>query len=468
MKKIISLIVSVILTLTFAVPFAAADAPSVKITALNSFSVEFEYTGAGAESWVGVYADGETPGQDTPAIMWKKVTEGDGKGLITLSGAADGRRYGGDYTNLPAGKYSFKLFPDGGYGAVAEVPFEIKKYDFPKDDRYTYLSDLKPASWLMYEASSEDDAPLYTPKYDIQESGFEGNTTINVAGYYYEKGIRLHPGNETTINHLINTYDKYAEIVYDISTLDVNRFYTAAGKDSVGQKGWSMNFEILADGNLIYCSGEIGSRDAAIIDISIPAGTKLLTLRGMSFDGYNDDSFAFADAKVWKEDGAKTVTVKSVSLREITVSYTAAAADGKDIVGIFPAGGTDPVATVNLAAGDGEAKINLAELTNGGVAKLDEEKLYTVKLVASDGSVADTKEIFTPKAGADDTEPAVSADDTSKPSESSSAAPDVTSGDKKDGENNTVAIVIIAVAAVIIIAAVAVIALKNKKSVKKA
>ena len=81
MKKIISLIVSVILTLTFAVPFAAADAPSVKITALTSFSIEFEYTGAGAESWVGVYADGETPGQDTPAIMWKKVTEGDGKGL---------------------------------------------------------------------------------------------------------------------------------------------------------------------------------------------------------------------------------------------------------------------------------------------------------------------------------------------------------------------------------------------------
>lgn len=320
----------------------------------------------------------------------------------------------------------------------------------------------------MYEASSEDDPPLYTPKYDIQESGFEGNTTINVAGCYYEKGIRLHPGNETTINHLINTYDKYAEIVYDISSLDVNRFYTAAGKDSVGQKGWSMNFEILADGNLIYCSGEIGSRDAAIIDISIPAGTKLLTLRGMSFDGYNDDSFAFADAKVWKEDGAKTITVKSVSLREITVSYTAAAADGKDMVGIFPAGGTDPVATVNLAAGDGEAKINLAELTNGGVAKLDEEKLYTVKFVASDGSVADTKEIFTPKAGADDTEPAVSADDTSKPSESSSAAPDVTSGDKKDGGNNTVAIVIIAVAAVIIIAAVAVIALKNKKSDKKA
>lgn len=229
-----------------------------------------------------------------------------------------------------------------------------------------------------------------------------------------------------------------------------------------------MNFEILADGNLIYCSGEIGSRGAAIIDISIPAGTKLLALRGMSFDGYNDDSFAFADAKVWKEDGAKTVTVKSVSLREITVSYTAAAADGKDMVGIFPAGGTDPVATVNLAAGDGEAKINLAELTNGGVAKLDEEKLYTVKFVASDGSVADTKEIFTPKAGSDDTEPAVSADDTSKPSESSSAAPDVTSGDKKDGENNTVAIVIIAVAAVIIIAAVAVMVLKNKKSDKKA
>ena len=60
MKKRISLIVSVILTLTFAVPFAAADAPSVKITALTSFSVEFEYTGAGAESWVGVYADGES------------------------------------------------------------------------------------------------------------------------------------------------------------------------------------------------------------------------------------------------------------------------------------------------------------------------------------------------------------------------------------------------------------------------
>ena len=138
------------------------------------------------------------------------------------------------------------------------------------------------------------------------------------------------------------------------------------------------------------------------------------------------------------------------------------------MVGIFPAGGTDPVATVNLAAGDGEAKINLAELTNGGVAKLDEEKLYTVKFVASDGSVADTKEIFTPKAGADDTEPAASSDDTSKPSESSSAAPDVTSGDKKDGENNTVAIVIIAVAAVIIIAAAAVMVLKNKKSDKKA
>lgn len=470
MKKIISLITAIAFALALAVPFAAADAPSVKITANNSYHIEYEYTGAGAESWVGVYADGETPGKDTPALMWKTVSEGNGTGSVGLSNNASGTRYNESCTNLPAGKYSLKLFPDGGYNAVAEAAFEIKQFDVTKDAKYTYLSDLKPVSWLMYEASSEDESPLFTPYYDIQESGFEGNRTINVAGLYYEKGIRLHPGNETDINPLINTYDKYAEIVYDISSLDVNRFHAVAGKDSVGQKGWSMNYEILADDTMIYCSGEIKSREAAVIDVSIPAGTKTLTLRGLSFDGFNDDSFAFADAKVWKEDGAKTVTVKSVSLREIEVSYTGAASDGKDTIGIFPLGSAEPVATTELAAGDGEAKVGFADLTDCETTKFDGETLYTVKFINSDGSIADTKEVFTPKAEATDTEPTGSAstDDTSKPADSTSGTPDVTTDSAKKDKGNTVTVVIIAVAAVIIIAAVAVIVLKNKKADKKA
>lgn len=470
MKKIISLIIAMAFALTLAVPFAAADAPSVRILSYNSYNVEYEYTGAGAESWVGVYADGETPGKDIPALMWKTVSEGNGTGSVGLSNNAGGTRYNENCTNLPAGKYSLKLFPDGGYEAVAEAAFEINQFDVTKDAKYTYLSDLKPVSWLMYEASSEDEEPAFSPYYDIQESGFEGNRTINVAGRYYEKGIRLHPGNETVINPLINTFDKYAEIVYDISSLDVNRFYTAAGKDSVGQKGWSMNFEILADDTMIYCSGEIKSREAAIIDISIPAGTKTLTLRGLSFDGFNDDSFAFADAKVWKEDGAKTVTVKSVSLREVEVSYTGAASDGKDTIGIFPLGSAEPVATVELAAGDGETKVGFADLTDCETTKFDGETLYTVKFINSDGSIADTKEVFTPKAEATDTEPAGSAstDDTSKPADSTSGTPDVTTGGAKKDNGNTVTVVIIAVAAVIIIAAVVVIVLKNKKADKKA
>ena len=471
MKRIISIITALVIALTLAIPFAAADSPSVKVLSHNSYYVEYEYTGAGAESWVGVYADGETPGKDTPALMWKTVSEGNGTGSVGLNGNADGTRNNDTCTNLPAGKYSLKLFPDGGYSAVAEASFEIKQFDVTKDGKYTYLSDLTPASWLMYESSSADEEPLFSPFYDIQESGFEGNRTINVAGKYYEKGIRLHPGNETVINPLINTYDKYAEIVYDISSLDVNRFFTAAGKDSVGQKGWSMNYEILADGSLIYCSGEIGSRGAAIIDISIPEGTKALTLRGLSFDGFNDDSFAFADAKVWKEDGSKSFTVKSVSLRDIKVSYTGAASDGKDQLMVFPIGSDEPVATVDLPAGSGEISVGFADHTDSGLAKLDGETLYTVRYISADGSTADTKSVFTPKADAVDTEPETSCapvESTVKPAESNSTpATSGSSETEKDGGNTTVT-VIIAVAAVIVIAVVAVIIIKNKKPTKKA
>lgn len=469
MKKIVSLVMSLLLALTLITPFTAADTPSIEMTSHSACHFYFKYTGAGAESWVGIYAEGETPGTDTPALIWKSVAAGGAENSLGLDGNSEGERYG-SFTNLAAGKYVLRLFADGGYTTIAEAPFEVKQYDFVKEDKYTYLSDLKPLSWVMYEATSEDEEPMFTPSYDTQDGGLNGNKTLNVGGYYYEKGLRSHPGNDTIFNPLINSFDKYAEFVYDISSLDVNRFYTAAGKDSVGQVGWSMNYEILADDQLIYDSGKVTNSQAAYINVSIPAGTKTLTLRALSYEGYNDDSFAFCDAKVWKEDTTKTVIINSASLSSVSVAYTGAASDGSDWIGVYSARTEEEevlVEKVSLAAGDGDAKIVFS-------TKLDPEKVYTVRYLSADGTLVDGRSVFTPQTDSgEDSEPASSSAENSdvpasgsSPVSSGSAA--ATSATETKDNGNKIVIIIAVVAAAAVVAVIAVIVGKKKASEKKA
>lgn len=453
MKKIISVIVALTFVLALAIPFAAADAPTLTILSHNTNSVEYEYTGAGADSWVGVYAEGEVPSAETPAIMWKALTEGDGTGKVGLIGGASGTRNPDSYTNLPQGNYKLYFFPDGGYTIAAEASFEVAQYDVVKDDKYTYLSDLEPKSWVMYEASSEDEEPMYVPTYDIQENSFTGSMTLNVGGKYYEKGIRLHPGNDTVFNPLINNYDKYAEIVYDISSLDVNRFYTAAGKDSVGQKGWALNYVILADDIMIYCSGEIQRNNAAYIDITIPEGTKTLTLRGLSYDGFNDDSFAFCDAKVWKEE-SKSISITKATNAEFVVAVTGAEAGDKLAIGLID--GEEAPKELDLSAGNGEYTLN---------DTYEAEKTYTVQLISGDNVVDEKSYFLTQDDVVSDTD--TSANETTSGADTTTA-PTTTGANTGDNGSNSTTIIIIAVIAVVVIAVVVIVILKGKKSGKKA
>ena len=221
-KRIVSLVITVIMLLGMTALFPSAAAPSLKLVDWKRNDLfTYEFTGAGADSWVGIYYASETPGADTAALLWK-TTGGKADGTDTLTNGAiqeylqdktGGTRYNENFVTLNPGDYKICLFKDGGYEVVAEQKFTVKKYNVMKDKKSVYVSDLKWTSWVVYKQTSDDvksetnpdglplDKITNKPYFDRQVGGFDEatkqfdyadgasattNLNINVAGINYD------------------------------------------------------------------------------------------------------------------------------------------------------------------------------------------------------------------------------------------------------------------------------------------
>ena len=379
-KRIASLLITVIMLLGMLTVFASAAGATIKLTSFKSDYFEFEYTGAGKDSWVGIYYENETPSANTPALIWISVAEGDGKNHMSNGAIHDdqdgkgGSRFPGAYTNLAAGNYKICLFADGNYDVIATAKFTIKKYDVAKDKKSTYLSDLKMVSFVNYKQTSKDlesgdltleDLKANRPFMDRQNGGYDEsvggtgylyygsdetantNVTINVGGRYYEKGVSLAIAkiedrpDELKLKDFYGKDEKWCEAVFDISGLDINTFSCVFGKNALGQKGNSIGgCEILADDKVIFISAAptvdkedstkrvgMDKKDAINVKCEVPAGTKTITLRAYSINkGHGDGGVAFADAKVYKASSAATGNMGiAVSAIALVVAASAAA-----------------------------------------------------------------------------------------------------------------------------------------------
>ena len=172
-------------------------------------------------------------------------------------------------------------------------PAVVKVEAKPLEDGI-YLSDLEWSSWSMYESSSADATPKYQPTRDTEEQG----GPIVIGGNMYPKGLRTHPDLPKDGNQ------GFADITYDISKQHYMMFSAVVGKDSVGSVANSIQFQVLADGNVVYETPVLGPKDAHKIECDI-SGAKTLTLRVTdSGDGINDDSSAWGNAQIFMVDAA--------------------------------------------------------------------------------------------------------------------------------------------------------------------
>lgn len=379
-KRIASLLITVIMLLGMMTVFAGAAGATIKLTSFKSDYFEFEYTGAGKDSWVGIFYENETPSANTPALIWVSVSEGSGKSHMSNGAISDnqedrgGAKFPGAYTNLAAGDYKICLFADSNYDVIATAKFTIKKYDVAKDKKSTSLSDLKMVSFVNYKQTSKDlesgdltleDLKANRPFMDRQNGGYDEsvggtgylyygsdetantNVTINVGGRYYEKGVSLAIAkiedrpDELKLKDFYGKDEKWCEAVFDVSGLDINTFSCVFGKNALGQKGNSIGgCEILADDKVIFISAAptvdkedstkrvgMDKKDAINVKCEVPAGTKTITLRAYSINkGHGDGGVAFADAKVYKASSAATGNMGiAVSAIALVVAASAAA-----------------------------------------------------------------------------------------------------------------------------------------------
>lgn len=364
-KRIVSLVITVIMLLGMTALFPSAAAPSLKLVDWKRNDLfTYEFTGAGADSWVGIYYASETPGADTAALLWK-TTGGKADGTDTLTNGAiqeylqdktGGTRYNENFVTLNPGDYKICLFKDGGYEVVAEQKFTVKKYNVMKDKKSVYVSDLKWTSWVVYKQKSDDvqsetnpdglplDKITNKPYFDRQVGGFNEaskqfeygdgapattNLIINVAGINYEKGVSLALAKEIRYFEKAGKEEKYCEVSFDISGLDVNTFSCVFGKNTPGQVGWPIGgCEIIADEKVCFAYyDKIAKKDSIDVKCDIPAGAKKLILRAYSWEqNHQSGGVNFADAKLYKSGSASTSDMGiAVSAIALVVAASAAA-----------------------------------------------------------------------------------------------------------------------------------------------
>ena len=142
MKKLISILITLTMLLTSAVPAFAAGTSST--VSLKTDKTEYEYgedivvtaMGGTDTAWVGIYNKGDKPGNGTgevASIFWYYSNNDDNKGKsIVIQGKG--------HTNgtLPAGVYEIHLFSDSGYNVIKTV--EITITGGPEDCKLTSIS----------------------------------------------------------------------------------------------------------------------------------------------------------------------------------------------------------------------------------------------------------------------------------------------------------------------------------------
>ena len=128
-KKITSVFLALALIAALATVSFGADSYTVKpVKSVFNYGadVNFKYTGAVNEKdWIGIYKVGETPGSDTPSLIWAYIGDPDkpdGTSDFAKNGQAARIQA---VAELPKGKYVAKLCTNDGYEVAASANFEV-------------------------------------------------------------------------------------------------------------------------------------------------------------------------------------------------------------------------------------------------------------------------------------------------------------------------------------------------------
>lgn len=383
-KRIVSLIVTVIMLMSVTALFPSADGASIKLVNWNRNDYfSYEWTGGGADSWVGIYHADETPSAELLPLLGK-VTDGQASGTDAMSNQGiytrqnekgTDVRFGESFTVFAPGDYKICLFKDAGYEVIASETFTVKEYDVLADNTSTYVSDLQWLSWIVYKQTSEDvksdanpdglelEKMSNKPYYNRSVGGFDEatgafdygdgasattNLIINVAGVNYEKGVSL--ALDKAANHtkeFAGRTEAYCEVTFDITGLDVNTFSCVFGKNTPGQQAWEIGgCEIVVnDGTkdtVVYTYSEkMGAKDSIDVKCNIPEGQKTLTLRAYSWNQqHQSGGVNFADAKLYKGEVISTGTTDAPDTSVADTSTSDNDTTGNDTVADTTAGTT--------------------------------------------------------------------------------------------------------------------------------
>lgn len=176
-----------------------------------------------------------------------------------------------------------------------------------------YLSDLDCKFWITYHAQSDEDDPQFHVYFNRQEgTNANGTENILIGGKEYEKGIQLHASDLP--EHKEEFDEPKGEVVYDISAYTgegsvYNAFKCVFGgltqvDSTIVNSGHKNATKIYLDGVLAYESEYIDNTEVDEITVAIPTGTKEIRLVSLAGTEFNSEWFAWADAKLTKDDNA--------------------------------------------------------------------------------------------------------------------------------------------------------------------
>ncbi len=168
----------------------------------DKFDITVHFNNAGEGSWVGIYFDGDVPGDSTESIVWKYTGTSSGDVTFTpqdFSGSSRLYYNGKKQDYLRSGDYKAILFADGGYTIDQICPFTVTGAEFTLNKTsfssnfeinvdYTGTDAENNKDWVgIFDKNEEPtgSSPLYAYKYAAGDSGTLTFTQDDVENYAY-------------------------------------------------------------------------------------------------------------------------------------------------------------------------------------------------------------------------------------------------------------------------------------------
>jgi uncharacterized protein YjdB len=357
-------------------------------------AITLAYTGAAlnGKDWIGIYRTGVTPAGSNPSLVWKYVNAGDGSLSLT--------------NGLAPGVYDAVFLSNGGYTELARTTFQViapvkgvtldqPSVSITQGKSVILTAVISPSNATDPRVSWTSSDPTVV---SIAASGGTAtvtgnrNGTATVTTTTYD-GNFVASSNVTVLSDYINV----TGITIDKPAVTMKKGQTAQLTATVTPTNASNPNVLWTSSNPSVATVTAGVYGMATIQ-ALSVGT--VTITAVSSDGGHS---AVSNVSVNPVNGITLDKLQYTVGEPITLSYTGAAANGKDWVGVYKTGVIPPNSGASLVwtyakTGDGKVSLDNALapgtydallLFNDGYTVLDRKTFQVITRVPVTGVTLD-------------------------------------------------------------------------------